>query len=80
MKEKYVMCLRVRTVQKSQLYSYENIQSSSVFNLYYVVIIQVTSQNPYVEVFVGKPFVQTVDINNVTEVEVALQEIIKTKV
>lgn len=30
--------------------------------------------------FVGKPFVQTVNIDNVTEVEVALQEIINTEV
>ncbi|KAJ7360214.1 Alpha-1,6-mannosylglycoprotein 6-beta-N-acetylglucosaminyltransferase A [Desmophyllum pertusum] len=40
---------------------------------------KITSQNPYAEVFVGKPFVQTVDINNLTEVEEALQEIINTK-
>ena len=30
--------------------------------------------------FVGKPFVQTVDIHNLTEVEEALREIINTKV
>ena len=41
---------------------------------------QITSQNPYAEVFVGKPFVQTVDINNLTEVEEALREIMNTKV
>ncbi|XP_078364223.1 alpha-1,6-mannosylglycoprotein 6-beta-N-acetylglucosaminyltransferase A-like [Oculina patagonica] len=40
---------------------------------------KVTSQNPYAEVFVGKPFVQTVDIHNLTEVEEALQEIINTE-
>lgn len=40
---------------------------------------KVTSQNPYVEVFVGKPFVQTVDITNLTEVEVVLHEIVNTK-
>ena len=51
-----------------------------IFKVNYFVIIQVTSQNPYVEVFVGKPFVQTVDINNLTEVEVALHEIVNTKV
>lgn len=41
---------------------------------------QITSQNPYAEVFVGKPFVQTVDIRNLTEVEEALREITNTKV
>lgn len=41
---------------------------------------QITSQNPYAEVFVGKPFVQTVDIHNLTEVEEALKEIINTEV
>ena len=51
-----------------------------IFKVNYFVIIQVTSQNPYVEVFVGKPFVQTVDINNLTEVEVALHEIVNAKV
>ncbi|KAJ7372831.1 Alpha-1,6-mannosylglycoprotein 6-beta-N-acetylglucosaminyltransferase A [Desmophyllum pertusum] len=40
---------------------------------------KITSQNPYAEVFVGKPFVQTVDINNLTEVEEALREITNTK-
>ena len=30
--------------------------------------------------FVGKPFVQTVDIHNLTEVEEALKEIISTEV
>ncbi|XP_078344105.1 alpha-1,6-mannosylglycoprotein 6-beta-N-acetylglucosaminyltransferase A-like, partial [Oculina patagonica] len=39
---------------------------------------KITSQNPYAEVFVGKPFVQTVDIHNLTEVEEALREIINT--
>ncbi|KAM7436454.1 hypothetical protein ABFA07_013721 [Porites harrisoni] len=40
---------------------------------------KITSQNPYAEVFVGKPFVQTVDIHNLTEVEEALKEIISTE-
>ncbi|KAL9958747.1 hypothetical protein ACROYT_G035803 [Oculina patagonica] len=40
---------------------------------------KITSQNPYAEVFVGKPFVQTVDINNLTEVGEALLEIINAK-
>ncbi|KAK2561560.1 hypothetical protein P5673_015541, partial [Acropora cervicornis] len=40
---------------------------------------KITSQNPYAEVFVGKPFVHTVDINNSTEVEEALRQIINTK-
>ncbi|XP_015757927.1 PREDICTED: alpha-1,6-mannosylglycoprotein 6-beta-N-acetylglucosaminyltransferase A-like [Acropora digitifera] len=40
---------------------------------------KITSQNPYAEVFVGKPFVHTVDINNLTEVEEALRQIINTK-
>lgn len=40
---------------------------------------KITSQNPYAEVFVGKPFVQTVDIENMTEVEEALRKIINTK-
>ncbi|XP_020630378.1 alpha-1,6-mannosylglycoprotein 6-beta-N-acetylglucosaminyltransferase A-like [Orbicella faveolata] len=37
---------------------------------------KITSQNPYVEVFVGEPFVQTVNIENIAEVEEALQRIL----
>lgn len=38
------------------------------------------SQSPYLEEFVGKPYVYTVNIRNKTEVEEALKEILKTKV
>lgn len=41
---------------------------------------QVTSQNPYAEVFVGEPFVQTVDIENIDEVEEALRKILNSSV
>ena len=41
---------------------------------------QITSQNPYAEVFVGEPFVQTVNINNMNEVEEALQKILNSSV
>ena len=36
--------------------------------------------DPYAEVFVGKPFVQTVDLKNLTEVEEALRDIINSEV
>ncbi|KAM7436456.1 hypothetical protein ABFA07_013722 [Porites harrisoni] len=39
---------------------------------------KITSQNPYAEVFVGEPFVQTVNINNMKEVEKALQKILNS--
>ncbi|KAL9958757.1 hypothetical protein ACROYT_G035815 [Oculina patagonica] len=39
---------------------------------------KVTSQNPYAEVFVGEPFVQTVNIENIDEVEEALQKILNS--
>jgi len=42
--------------------------------------IQITSQNPYAEVFVGEPFVQTVNIDNIAEVEEALQKILNSSV
>lgn len=48
--------------------------------LFYIFLFQITSQNPYAEVFVGRPLVQTVDIKNLTEVEEALRDIINTKV
>lgn len=41
---------------------------------------QITSQNPYAEVFVGEPFVQTVNIENIAEVEEALQKILNSSV
>lgn len=41
---------------------------------------QITSQNPYAEVFVGEPFVQTVNIENIAEVEEALQRILDSSV
>lgn len=48
--------------------------------LFHSIALQITSQNPYAEVFVGEPFVQTVNIKNLTEVEEALRKIISTKV
>ena len=36
--------------------------------------------DPYAEVLVGKPFVQTVDLKNLTEVEEALRDIINSEV
>ncbi|RMX57963.1 hypothetical protein pdam_00020016 [Pocillopora damicornis] len=38
-----------------------------------------TSQHPYAEVFIGKPHVFTVDISNLSHVEEALKEILKTE-
>lgn len=43
-------------------------------------VLQLTSQNPYVEDFIGRPFVYTIDINNQTEVEIAIKEILNSKV
>nr|XP_058948150.1 alpha-1,6-mannosylglycoprotein 6-beta-N-acetylglucosaminyltransferase A-like [Pocillopora verrucosa] len=40
---------------------------------------KITSQNPYAEVFIGKPFVQTVDIKNQAEVEEAVRNILQSK-
>ena len=36
--------------------------------------------DPYAEVLVGKPFVQTVDLKNLTEVEEALRDLINSEV
>lgn len=36
---------------------------------------QLTSQNPYTEMFIGKPYVYTVDIDNLAELTAALKEI-----
>lgn len=41
---------------------------------------QLTSQHPYAEVFIGKPHVFTVDIDNLTLVEEAIKEILNTEV
>ncbi|XP_054913687.1 alpha-1,6-mannosylglycoprotein 6-beta-N-acetylglucosaminyltransferase B-like [Poeciliopsis prolifica] len=41
---------------------------------------QITSQHPYFERFVGKPFVWTVDMNNRTDIRDAVESILKTKV
>ncbi|XP_068704283.1 alpha-1,6-mannosylglycoprotein 6-beta-N-acetylglucosaminyltransferase A-like isoform X2 [Montipora foliosa] len=40
----------------------------------------VTSQHPYMETFVGKPHVYTIDINNLDLVESTVKEILSTKV
>nr|XP_058948310.1 alpha-1,6-mannosylglycoprotein 6-beta-N-acetylglucosaminyltransferase A-like [Pocillopora verrucosa] len=39
-----------------------------------------TSQNPYAEVFIGKPHVFTVDISNLSHVEEAVKEMLRTEV
>ncbi|XP_020630334.1 alpha-1,6-mannosylglycoprotein 6-beta-N-acetylglucosaminyltransferase A-like [Orbicella faveolata] len=41
---------------------------------------KLTSQHPYAEVFIGKPHVFTVDIDNLTLVEEAIKEILNTEV
>lgn len=41
------------------------------------MLFQVTSQHPYAEVFIGKPHVYTIDINNLTEVHEAVQAILR---
>ena len=38
-------------------------------------IPQLTSQNPYTELFIGKPYVYTLDIDNLSELTAALKEI-----
>ncbi|KAK7112831.1 alpha-1,6-mannosylglycoprotein 6-beta-N-acetylglucosaminyltransferase A-like [Littorina saxatilis] len=38
---------------------------------------EVTSQHPYAEVFVGKPHVYTIDMKNLTEVQLAVEEVLK---
>lgn len=44
------------------------------------LLLQLTSQHPYAEVFIGKPHVFTVDINNLALVEEAIKEILNTEV
>ena len=41
---------------------------------------QLTSQHPYAEVYIGKPHVWTVDINDLSEVEKAVKSILNQKV
>ncbi|XP_032233856.2 alpha-1,6-mannosylglycoprotein 6-beta-N-acetylglucosaminyltransferase A isoform X2 [Nematostella vectensis] len=41
---------------------------------------KLSSQHPYAEEFIGKPYVYTVDISNMDEVEGAIKEILTTKV
>ncbi|XP_031550689.1 alpha-1,6-mannosylglycoprotein 6-beta-N-acetylglucosaminyltransferase A-like isoform X2 [Actinia tenebrosa] len=40
---------------------------------------KITSQNPYAEDFIGKPYVYTIDMNNDTEVENTIKEILASK-
>ena len=39
-----------------------------------------TSQNPYTEMFIGKPYVYTIDMNNKTEVTMAMQDMMSKPV
>ncbi|XP_031574835.1 alpha-1,6-mannosylglycoprotein 6-beta-N-acetylglucosaminyltransferase A-like isoform X2 [Actinia tenebrosa] len=41
---------------------------------------KLTSQHPYAEKFIGKPYVYTIDINSTQEVEKTVQEILNSKV
>ena len=50
------------------------------YSFFYYLNKQITSQNPYAEVFVGEPFVQTVNIENIAEVEEALRKILNSSV
>lgn len=42
--------------------------------------VQLTSQHPYAEVYIGQPHVWTVDIENSAEVERAIRSILSQKV
>lgn len=42
--------------------------------------LQLTSQHPYAEVYIGQPHVWTVDIDNSAEVERAIRSILSQKV
>lgn len=42
--------------------------------------LQLTSQHPYAEVYIGQPHVWTVDIENSAEVEKAIHSILSQKV
>lgn len=42
--------------------------------------LQLTSQHPYAEVYIGQPHVWTVDIENPAEVEKAIRSILSQKV
>lgn len=42
--------------------------------------LQVSSQHPYAEQYIGKPHVMTVDYNNSLEFDSAIREIMRTKV
>lgn len=50
------------------------------YTFFYYLNKQITSQNPYAEVFAGEPFVQTVNIENIAEVEEALRKILNSSV
>ena len=43
-------------------------------------IDQLTSQHPYMETFIGKPHVYTIDVNNLDLVEATIKEIISLEV
>lgn len=54
---------------------------SLCINFYqYNFFFQLTSQHPYAEVYIGKPHVWTVDINDLSEVEKAVKSILNQKV
>lgn len=43
-------------------------------------MLQVASQHPYAEQYIGRPHVLTVDYNNSLEFDAAIREIMRTKV
>ena len=53
---------------------------NSSFSNYSMLNFQVTSQNPYLEDFLGKPCVYTLDMDNMAEVEQTLKEIKQNEV
>lgn len=53
-------------------------QSASILNI--IPSLQLTSQHPYAEVYIGQPHVWTVDIENGAEVEKAIRSILSQKV
>lgn len=46
----------------------------------HVCVCQVSSQHPYAEEFIGKPYVWTVDMTNTTDVQETVRAILRTEV
>lgn len=80
MREVGTFCYRCYKILYNKTFFFSIAVIDSVIEYVIFFPFQLTSQHPYMETFVGKPHVYTIDINDLELVESTLKEILSLEV